>query len=155
MAATRTSRFTGTRSQTSGAVKPPSNWATTTRSARVRDDIHHGVRVLREPSRVVIARKIRRHHVVPPLTQLGLHQVPVPPDVARAVDQDERCQQLAYCPLSRVPVEDSHGPNSIRPDGIVMESLLPLPGLMRLDRFERLGRSLSLSRSRTLLRRSG
>ncbi len=92
---------------------------------------------------------------MPPLTQLGLHQVPVPPDVARAVDQDERCQQLASCPLSRVPVEDSHGPNSIRPDGIVMESLLPLPGLMRLDRFEPLGRSLSLSRSRTLLRRSG
>ena len=56
----------------------------------VADRPDHGVRVLGQAGRVVLARKVRRHDVVTSGPQFGLHQVPVPADVAGAVDQDVR-----------------------------------------------------------------
>ena len=56
----------------------------------VADRLDHGVRVLGQAGRVVLTRKVRRHDVVTSCAQFGLDQVPVPADVAGAVDQDER-----------------------------------------------------------------
>ena len=57
--------------------------------APVSDRLEHGVCVLGQPCRVVVARQVRRHRVMTPATQLSLHQMPVPADVAGAMDEDE------------------------------------------------------------------
>jgi hypothetical protein len=56
----------------------------------VADRLHHAVRVLGETRRIVVAGKIGRHRAVPALAQLSFDEVPVPTNVARTVDQDER-----------------------------------------------------------------
>ena len=55
----------------------------------VADGGDHRVGVVVELERVVVAGQVGSHHVVPARAQLGLDQVPVPADVAGAVDQDE------------------------------------------------------------------
>jgi hypothetical protein len=53
----------------------------------VADGVDHRVRVLGQPGRLVLAREIHRHHIVPPFAQLGGHELPARGHVARAVDQ--------------------------------------------------------------------
>ena len=66
------------------------------RAGRLRDDDQVGavadrlddsVRVLRQSGRVVVAGQVRRDGVVASFTQGGLDEVPVPADIAGAVDQ--------------------------------------------------------------------
>jgi hypothetical protein len=55
----------------------------------VADRAGHCARVLGQAGRVVVTWKIRRDGVMASCTQSGLHQMPVPADIASAVDQDE------------------------------------------------------------------
>jgi hypothetical protein len=66
------------------------------------DGMDHGIRVLGESRRIVVARKIRGDDVVASSAQLGLDEVPVPPDVAGAVDQDVRRHAHTLARVSRV-----------------------------------------------------
>jgi len=47
----------------------------------------HGIGVLSEPGRVVLARQVGRGRLVSPGAQLPFHQVPVPSHVSGAMDQ--------------------------------------------------------------------
>jgi hypothetical protein len=86
--ATSTSSFTGTRSQSGPCshrvTGPPLPGRSDHRSPAPRRRRTRGAR----PSHS--SHKIGCHDIVASLAQLGLDQVPVPSDVARAVDQDER-----------------------------------------------------------------
>jgi len=59
---------------TSGAVNDPYECATTTKSCRSPTASHHRVGVLVQAGGVVVARQIRRHHLMTVVAQLGLHQ---------------------------------------------------------------------------------
>ncbi len=72
MGATRTSNSTATRSQTSGG-EATERLRDDDQVAPVADRVHHGVRVLREAGRVVVAWKIRTNGVVASFTQFGFH----------------------------------------------------------------------------------
>src|SRR5687768_15187019 len=88
MPATSTNSSTGTRAQSSGAaVKPPSECPTTTRSVRPCDGVDHGVGVVPQSGRLVLARQVDGHRVVAPLSQLASQQVPAPGAVSPAVNQ--------------------------------------------------------------------
>jgi hypothetical protein len=71
---------------------------------RLRDDDQtgpiacHGVGVLGQAGRVVVKGKIRSYRVMASLAQFGRHQMPVPADIAGAVDED-KCSHPAsfYC----------------------------------------------------------
>ena len=54
IAATRIISVTGTRSHTSGAMNPASDWATSTTSRAVADGVDDDVGVLGEPGGVVV-----------------------------------------------------------------------------------------------------
>jgi nucleoside-diphosphate-sugar epimerase len=90
MPATRTSASTERRSATIGAVNPPIRLGHHDDIAAVADGVDHGVGIIAQGRRVVVAGEIGRDHVVAPLAQHGFHQVPIPTDVAAAVDQRER-----------------------------------------------------------------
>jgi hypothetical protein len=64
------------RTQTSGAVKPPSEWPTTTTPATVAGCPYDGVGVLLPTGRPVLAREIHGDSVVPGLAQRRRNQVP-------------------------------------------------------------------------------
>ena len=77
------------------------------RAGRLRDDdqvgavadrVDDGVRVLRQPCRVVVAGEVRRDGVVASFAQRVLDEVPVPADVAGAVDQHIRRHVLTPKP---------------------------------------------------------
>ena len=67
------------------------------------DRAGHGVRVLGQAGRVVVAWKIRRDGVMASRTQFGLHQMPVPAGIASAVDQDD-CGHPAPS-AAQIPIE--------------------------------------------------
>lgn len=61
----------------------------------IADGIEHGVGVVRQGGRVVVAGQVGRNRLVPTRLQLRLDEVPVPADVACAVDQREHCHPHA------------------------------------------------------------
>ena len=134
--------------------------------APVADRLEHGVGVVGQPCRVVVARQVRRHRVMTPATQLGLHQMPVPADVAGAMDEDEG-GHLGSLPVAKVDEPTRESPLveqlEIDPDS-VRESPLPaadqdrcqeqlvLVDEPRPDRLAREARRRQSSRSRSDVR---
>ena len=116
MAATSTIISTGTRVATGGAVNPPIDWATSTRSptGRVADGLDHRVGVLGQAGGVVVDREGHGDHVVTAGPQLGLDQVPVPARWTRPPGSGRRwpCDVL----LGSIAGSDSMAP-SRRSDG--------------------------------------
>lgn len=51
------------------------------------DGIDHHVGVLRQAGRVIVHRQVHHHHIVATRAEPPLHQVPVPADIAGAVDR--------------------------------------------------------------------
>ena len=75
--------------QTSGAVKPPSERPHDHDSAMAADCLHDGVAVLLPSGRLVLDREIDGDSVVPALVQRRRDQVPVPRAPAISVDERE------------------------------------------------------------------
>jgi hypothetical protein len=70
-----------------------------------------GVGVVGEPGRLVLAREVHGHRVVPASAELGSHEVPVPRAAPAAVDQDVRAHRPAILPD---PLEAGVGPGRDR-----------------------------------------
>ena len=65
----------------------------------IADCLDHRIGVVVQPQRVVVCGKVGRHRAVSSYPQLGLDQVPVPADVASAVNQSEGTHGLILCRL--------------------------------------------------------
>jgi len=84
------SRSTGVRVQTSGAVKPPSEWPTTTTFRRAATASTTAAGVSPPAGRLRLAREIDRYGVMSALLQLGHDQMPVPRASSASVNKRER-----------------------------------------------------------------
>ena len=90
MGATRTKEVDGFPIADERGREPPERLSDQDRIRPLADRLDHDVGVLWQAGRIVLTREIWRHGLVTPCTKLGRNQVPVPANVAGAVDQDVR-----------------------------------------------------------------